>query len=98
MREAILYRKLENNKAECNICQKRCVIGVNEKGFCKTRKNIDGKLYTLIYAKVASIAVSPIEKKPLFHFYPGSKWLSLGTLGCNFRCPVLLSSKKCQKW
>lgn len=87
MKEAILYRKLENYKTECNICQKRCVTGTNKKGFCKTRKNIDGKLYTLIYAKVASIAVSPIEKKPLFHFYPGSRWLSLGTLGCNFRCP-----------
>lgn len=86
MKEALLYEQLID-KLRCNLCQRRCEISEGKVGFCKTRKNINGKLYTLIYGKVVSLAVSPIEKKPLFHFYPGSNWLSLGTLGCNFRCP-----------
>ncbi len=61
-------------------------------GFCQTRLNKDGKLYTLAYAKVSTLTSAPIEKKPLFHFYPGSYWLSFGTLGCNFLCPG------CQNW
>lgn len=87
MKEAMLYQPLENNRVQCHVCQRRCLIAEGKLGWCKTRQNRDGKLYTLIYEKVASLAVSPIEKKPMFHFYPGSRWLSLGTLGCNFRCP-----------
>ncbi len=92
MREAILYEKLANRKVRCNICQRRCLIAEGKDGFCSTRLNKDGKLYTLAYGRVSTLAVAPIEKKPLFHFYPGSRWLSLGTLGCNFRCPG------CQNW
>lgn len=92
IKEALLYEKLEKNKVRCNLCYKRCVIKENEFGFCGVRKNIDGKLFTTIYGLVSSIAIDPIEKKPLFHFYPGSKTLSLGTWGCNLRC------KHCQNW
>jgi len=92
LKEAYLFKSLPEGLVRCNICQRRCVIKEGEKGWCKTRLNQDGKLYSLIYSKVSSVAVSPIEKKPLFHFYPGSNWLSLGTLGCNFRCPG------CQNW
>ncbi len=92
LKESYLYETLSENQVKCNICQRRCLIKENERGWCKTRLNQAGKLYTLIYSKVSSIAISPIEKKPLFHFYPGSNWLSLGTLGCNFRCPG------CQNW
>jgi pyruvate formate lyase activating enzyme len=90
--EALFYDKLQDNKVRCNICQRRCVIENNQRGYCLTRLNRAGKLYTLIYSQVSSWAISPIEKKPLYHFYPGSDWLSLGTLGCNFRCPG------CQNW
>jgi len=68
------------------------VISDHKKGFCDMRENIDGKLYTLNYAAASSVAVDPIEKKPLFNFYPGSTVLSLGSVGCNFRC------KHCQNW
>ncbi|MDD3454488.1 MAG: AmmeMemoRadiSam system radical SAM enzyme, partial [Methanobacteriales archaeon] len=69
-----------------------CSIPEGKRGFCLTRENRNGKLYSLIYAAVSSVAVDPIEKKPLFHFYPGSFVYSLGTVGCNFRC------KHCQNW
>ena len=68
------------------------MISDHKKGFCDMRENIDGKLYTLNYAAASSVAVDPIEKKPLFNFYPGSTVLSLGSVGCNFRC------KHCQNW
>lgn len=91
MKEALLYRRL-NGQVRCDVCQKRCVINEGRRGFCRTRLNIGGKLYSLTYGRVASISINPIEKKPVFHFYPGSKWLSLGSLGCNFLCPG------CQNW
>jgi len=90
--EAILYEKLSNNKVQCNVCQRRCVINENERGYCRTRLNHQGKLHSLIFARVSTIMVSPIEKKPVYHFFPGSEWLSLGSFGCNFRCPG------CQNW
>ena len=92
MFEATLYDKLSSNKVRCNICQRRCVIKENERGYCRTRVNNQGKLYSLIYGLVSSLMVSPIEKKPVYHFFPGSEWLSLGSFGCNFRCPG------CQNW
>jgi len=92
MIEAILYEKLPNNRVSCHICQRRCLIEDKQRGYCRTRINNLGKLYTLIYGVVSSIMVSPIEKKPVYHFFPGSRWLSLGSYGCNFRCPG------CQNW
>ena len=86
MREALLYEKLEGKKVRCDLCQRRCVIPPDKKGYCKVRVNQDGALYTLVYGLASSVAVDPIEKKPLFHFYPASQVFSLGTFGCNFRC------------
>lgn len=86
MQEAILYQKLKNNKVRCNVCQRRCVISEGKKGYCRTRLNKNGTLYTLIYGLASSVCSDPIEKKPVFHYKPGSLALSLGAWGCNFRC------------
>ena len=77
---------------KCLVCQRRCIIPEGGTGYCGTRVNREGRIESLIYGQVSSILISPIEKKPLFHFFPGSLWLSLGSLGCNFRCPG------CQNW
>ena len=92
MKEAAYYKKLDKQKVECTLCPHNCVIGEGKTGYCGVRKNISGKLYALTYGKVASIALDPIEKKPLYHFYPGERTLSLGTFGCNLHC------KHCQNW
>lgn len=92
MKEAALYKELDDKKVQCLVCPRECTISPGKKGWCKTRINQDGKLQTLIYGMCSSVAVDPIEKKPLFHFYPGSLVLSFGTLGCNLRC------KHCQNW
>jgi pyruvate formate lyase activating enzyme len=86
-RECLLYDRLAEGGVRCRVCRRMCVIPSGSTGFCKARVNRDGKLYSIIYGRVASLAVSPIEKKPMFHFYPGSRWLSLGSFGCNFLCP-----------
>jgi len=86
------WTKLEDNKVRCELCPFRCVLKDGQVGVCRVRKNIGGKLYALNYGKVSSIAVDPIEKKPLFHFHPGSPVLSLSTVGCNMRC------RHCQNW
>lgn len=90
-KEAILYDEI-GKALNCKVCERRCLISKGKRGFCDMRENDDGKLYTLNYAAASSVAVDPIEKKPLFHFYPGSTVLSLGSVGCNFRC------KYCQNW
>jgi len=92
MVETILYEKLRGKRVRCNICQRRCAIKEGERGYCRTRVNREGKLFSQIYGMVSSIMISPAEKKPFFHFYPGSRWLSVGSFGCNFRCPG------CQNW
>jgi len=92
MKETILYQKLAKNKVRCGVCQRRCLITDGQQGYCKTRINKDGKLYSTLYGVVSSINLDPIEKKPVFHFRPGSNCLSLGTYGCNFRCLF------CQNW
>ncbi|WP_094226606.1 AmmeMemoRadiSam system radical SAM enzyme [Methanolobus psychrotolerans] len=92
IKEAMLYEKLEDGKVQCNLCSHRCKISPGKRGFCDVRENREGTLYTLNYNVVSSEALDPIEKKPLFHFYPGSLVYSLGTIGCNFRC------KHCQNW
>ncbi len=86
-REAYSYRKLDDGEVLCLTCQRRCSVAEGQRGWCKTRENRGGKLYSLIYGEVSTLSVNPIEKKPVFHFYPGSRWLSLGSVGCNFRCP-----------
>lgn len=82
----------ENSKIHCFLCPHHCVIAPGRLGFCGVRRNIDGKLYSLIYGCVSSACVDPIEKKPLFHFHPGSLVYSIGALGCNMRCG------DCQNW
>ena len=92
MKEALLYKKLKEKKAQCQNCAHYCVLAPGELGKCAVRKNIDGKLYSLIYAMPCALNIDPIEKKPFFHFLPGTHSLSLATAGCNFAC------KNCQNW
>ncbi len=92
MKECILYKKLDNNKVQCTACKQNCIIPENNTGICAVRQNKDGKLYLLVYGKAASVNTDPIEKKPLYHFLPGTEIFSLGTVGCNFACDF------CQNW
>ena len=91
-KESCLYTMLANGMVECGVCQRRCVIPEGRQGWCCTRRNDGGRLCSEIYGEVSSCSINPIEKKPVFHFHPGSMWLSLGSVGCNFRCPG------CQNW
>jgi pyruvate formate lyase activating enzyme len=86
MHEALLYEKLDGQRVRCNLCAHHCLVAPGHKGVCLVRENRDGTLYTLVYGIPLSQAVDPIEKKPLFHFYPGSTAFSIATAGCNFRC------------
>lgn len=86
MKEALLYEKLKGGKVHCALCAHRCVIEDGQRGICAVRENRGGTLYSLVYGRVVASHVDPIEKKPLFHFLPGSKSYSVATAGCNFRC------------
>jgi len=92
MREAKYYKKLKKNKVQCQLCNHFCALDDGELGICHVRKNIKGKLYSLVYNHPVALQLDPIEKKPFFHFCPGSASFSLGTFGCNFRC------KNCQNY
>jgi len=81
-----IYGNKEKKLVKCNLCPLYCIIADGKVGNCGIRKNVDGKLFSLTYDKFTSVSMDPIEKKPLYHFYPGSEILSLGTLGCNFHC------------
>ncbi len=86
-REAMYYEKREDGAVQCHLCPHDCIIAPGKKGFCGVRKNADGMLKTLNYGLVSSLALDPIEKKPLRRFYPGSMILSAGSVGCNLACP-----------
>lgn len=86
MKEAFLYEKTVDKKVQCFLCAHRCLISPGKRGICAVRENIDGTLYSLVYGKVIAMNIDPIEKKPLFHFLPGSTSFSIATVGCNFRC------------
>ena len=86
-KEAMFYEKLDQKKVHCYLCPHNCHIQSEGRGVCGVRKNIDGVLYSLNFGLVSSIAVDPIEKKPLHRFHPGSYILSVGSVGCNFKCP-----------
>ncbi len=86
MKEAMLYEKLKDNKVRCKLCGHRCLIKEGKRGICRVRENTDGKLYSLVYGKVVAKHNDPIEKKPLYHFYPRSFSFSICTVGCNFKC------------
>jgi pyruvate formate lyase activating enzyme len=92
MPKAMLYQKLPDSRVQCNTCQWRCTINPDKSGVCRMYQNRNGVLYNLNYAQASSVAADPIEKKPLFHFYPGSLAFSIGGWGCNFHC------QHCQNW
>jgi pyruvate formate lyase activating enzyme len=92
MKEAVFYQKLDGTKVRCVSCAHYCVIVDQKTGLCGVRKNQNGKLYLLVYGKPAAVHVDPVEKKPLFHFLPGTEVFSFGTVGCNFSCGF------CQNW
>ena len=92
MKEVPLAEALAGSRVRCHICPWRCNLAPGKMGVCGVRRNIDGKLFALNYGLVSSAAVDPIEKKPLYHFFPGSSVFSLGTFGCNFHC------LHCQNW
>jgi pyruvate formate lyase activating enzyme len=86
MKQAILYKKMKNNLVQCEVCAHQCVIAPQKRGICSVRENQGGKLYSLNYEKAIALNIDPVEKKPLFHFLPGTEVLSLGAAGCNFKC------------
>lgn len=90
--EARHYEKLPQNKIRCKLCPHECAVADAERGTCGVRENAGGKYYTLVYSRVCSAHVDPVEKKPLFHFKPGTKAFSIATPGCNFDC------RYCQNW
>ncbi|MGB2908210.1 MAG: AmmeMemoRadiSam system radical SAM enzyme [Candidatus Aminicenantaceae bacterium] len=91
-KEAMLYASLDGGSVACGLCQHRCHIEPGEHGVCGVRRNQNGRLFTRVYGEVIAAHVDPIEKKPLFHFLPGTHSLSVATMGCNFRCSF------CQNW
>ena len=90
--EAMLWEPGEGGAVVCRLCAHRCVIKPGKVGVCAVRENRDGRLLSQVYGEVVAAHVDPIEKKPLYHFWPGSKALSIATPGCNFRCGF------CQNW
>lgn len=92
LKEALLYKKLSDNKVSCFLCSHRCLITDGHFGICQVRQNKGGRLDTLAYGELCAANIDPIEKKPIFHMLPGSKSYSFAALGCNFRCGF------CQNW
>lgn len=92
MKEALYYNKLKNKDVKCELCPWLCVIKQDKRGMCGVRKNVEGKLYSLVYSRPCAVHVDPIEKKPLYHFMPGARAFSIATIGCNFFCEF------CQNW
>jgi len=86
MKEAMLYQKLDDGAVRCALCAHRCRIAPGKAGICAVRENREGMLYSQVYGRSISAAVDPIEKKPLYHFYPGARAFSIATVGCNFSC------------
>ncbi|MEM1689035.1 MAG: AmmeMemoRadiSam system radical SAM enzyme [Candidatus Hadarchaeales archaeon] len=90
--EAKFWEKMSGKKVRCFLCARRCEIADGKTGVCRARINEDGKMFSLVYGSIVSMAVDPIEKKPLYHFWPGSDVFSIAAPGCNFFC------KHCQNW
>mgnify|MGYP000277018950 CR=1 FL=1 len=86
MKEAMFYQKKEEGAVQCAPCNHRCVIKEGKRGICGVRENREGTLYSLVYGKCISQNIDPIEKKPFYHFYPGTGSFSIATVGCNFQC------------
>lgn len=92
MREALLYEQMAGERVRCNLCGHRCVIANGKRGVCQVRQNKEGVLYTRVYGETISRNIDPVEKKPLYHFQPGTSTYSIATVGCNFQC------EWCQNW
>lgn len=90
--EAMAYEKLDGKRIRCDLCPRECVVADRERGFCGVRENRGGTYHTLVYGRPCAVHVDPIEKKPLFHFLPGTRALSIATAGCNVECQF------CQNW
>ena len=86
MREAMFWEKLDGDRVRCGLCRHACVIPPGRRGICGVRENQEGQLFSLVYGRLIAENVDPIEKKPLFHYRPGSRSYSIATVGCNFRC------------
>jgi pyruvate formate lyase activating enzyme len=86
MREALFYEKIGDGKVRCFLCAQHCTISPGKRGICAVRENRDGTLFSLVYGRIIAGNIDPIEKKPLFHFHPGSRSYSIATVGCNFKC------------
>ncbi len=86
MKEAMFWESKDKHQVQCNLCHHRCVIQPGQRGICCVRENRSGVLYSLVYGKASAQAVDPIEKKPLYHFLPGTGSFSIATRGCNFKC------------
>lgn len=92
IKPAIMWKRLTGKDVECRLCPNGCIIGEGERGICRVRKNVGGSLYTLVYSRIAAAHIDPVEKKPMFHFLPGSTAFSVATAGCNLSCQF------CQNW
>ena len=92
LKEAMLYEKLDGEKVRCGLCGHRCVIPESQYGLCRVRRNVAGTLRSLTYGVLVAMNPDPIEKKPLFHFLPGTRSMSIAAPGCNFQCEF------CQNW
>lgn len=90
--EARYYKKIDEQTVQCELCPRRCTLSEGQRSFCRVREFRGGKLYSLVYNQACAVHIDPVEKKPLFHFLPGSPIFSIATAGCNFRC------KFCQNW
>jgi pyruvate formate lyase activating enzyme len=91
-KEAMFYKKLNNNIVQCEVCFRGCTLKEGQRSFCRNKINIKGELYNLVYSKPSAVQIDPIEKEPAYHMYPGTEILCFGTAGCNFRC------KFCHNW
>jgi pyruvate formate lyase activating enzyme len=92
MNTALFYKKLDNEKVQCFLCPHRCIISNGKSGVCRVRINTNGQLFAASYGQICSFGFDPVEKKPLYHFYPGHTIFSIGSIGCNLRC------KFCHNW
>lgn len=91
-KEALYYKKIDTKTVECQLCPRHCRLTDGQRSFCRAREPKEGKLYSLVYGLCCASHIDPMEKKPLFHFLPGTQVFSIATAGCNFRC------KHCQNW
>jgi pyruvate formate lyase activating enzyme len=97
MQEAWCYDKLTAEKVKCNLCIHQCYISPGKRGFCKTRENVDGRLFNVIFGCLSSFSTDFVEKVPLYHFYPNQRFLTIGSVGCNLSCRFCLTWNITQK-